>query len=75
MKRLPMKSGLNEKTKLKTVVLYKPDGIYDMHCGLGDDNTVYITEHGNPNNVLLWCAKGLWNKIFGKLKYLEDNLI
>jgi hypothetical protein len=66
MKRLPMKNGLNEKTKLKTVMLYEPDGIYEMHRGLGEDKTIYITYRGNPDNVLMWCTQELWDKIFGK---------
>jgi hypothetical protein len=51
MKTLPINCTLNEKTRIKTIMLYKPDGIYDMHCGLGDDKTIYLTEHGKPDNV------------------------
>ena len=64
-KLLPVKRILNEETRIQTIVLYKPDGVYDMHRGLGDDKTIYITEHGNPDNIILWCTQDLWNKIFG----------
>ena len=65
-KLLPVNRVLNEETKLQTIILHKPDGVYDMHRGLGDDKTIYITEHGNPDNVILWCTQELWDKIFGK---------
>jgi len=66
MKKLPMNCILNNQTRLKIIVLYEPDGIYEMHRGLGDDRTIYITENGNPDNILMWCTQELWDRIFGK---------
>ena len=65
MKRLPIinPEPLDEETRAMSAVLHhNPTGLYDMH--VGRDGIVYITERGEPNNILLMCDGELWELIF-----------
>jgi hypothetical protein len=66
MKSLPINGILGEDTRLQSVILHLGE-VYYLHRGKGDDcTTLYITKHGEPNEILMICREELWNKIFEK---------
>lgn len=58
-----IKRVLEEENRLQTILLH-PDGAYDLYKGSGDDTCMYVTEHGNPNIILMAITKELWYRIF-----------
>jgi hypothetical protein len=63
MNQLPIKRCLDEDNRLYTVHI--KDTVYDLYCGSGDDkNTLYLTEHGQPDTIYMIITEEIWNAIF-----------
>ena len=62
MKSLSIKRALSENTRIQTITLYCE--IYDLHQGLGDDNSYYITKHADPDKIYACFSKEMFELIF-----------
>jgi hypothetical protein len=63
MSEIRIRRILNEDNRVGTVILY-PDGVFDLYKGLGDDDCFYITEHGNPNKIVMAITTTMYHNIF-----------
>jgi hypothetical protein len=65
VKYLPLKRNLDEDTRLQSVVLhYGGKGVYSLHRGRGDDDAFYITDHKDPEKILMVITRDLWEAVF-----------
>jgi len=62
MKSLQIKRILSEDTRIQTISLNGE--VYDLHQGLGDDTSYYITEHGDAESIYAVFTKEMYEHIF-----------
>lgn len=63
MRYLPINVCLSEEERIQSITFN--ENVYDLYHGSGDRFDIYyVTEHNQPDRILMAIKKDLWNIIF-----------